>query len=120
MSMSIWIRAKQSLRTAVAATAVISMNTVPYAALAQSTASPTTTLIAPKATTPIQHVIVIIGENRTFDHVFATYQPQQGPNGEELALRRHRQCRWHAGSLLPKTPLRISPKRPRLTRMRRR
>jgi phospholipase C len=29
-----------------------------------------------KPTTPIQHVIVIIGENRTFDHVFATYQPQ--------------------------------------------
>src|SRR5258708_39960021 len=27
------------------------------------------------STTPIQHVIVIIGENRTFDHVFATYQP---------------------------------------------
>jgi phospholipase C len=28
--------------------------------------------------TPIQHVIVIIGENRTFDHVFATYQPRHG------------------------------------------
>ena len=27
--------------------------------------------------TPIQHVIVIIGENRTFDHVFATYQPKE-------------------------------------------
>src|SRR6201984_2103071 len=26
--------------------------------------------------TPIQHVIVIIGENRTFDHVFATYKPK--------------------------------------------
>ena len=25
--------------------------------------------------TPIKHVIVIIGENRTFDHVFATYKP---------------------------------------------
>ncbi len=25
--------------------------------------------------TPIKHVIVIIGENRTFDHIFATYQP---------------------------------------------
>jgi phospholipase C len=25
--------------------------------------------------TPIQHVIVIVGENRTFDHLFATYQP---------------------------------------------
>ncbi|MGE5052782.1 MAG: hypothetical protein ACM3WP_01350 [Acidobacteriota bacterium] len=29
-------------------------------------------------TTPIQHVIIIIGENRTFDHVFATYQPRHG------------------------------------------
>jgi phospholipase C len=27
-------------------------------------------------TTPIKHVIVIIGENRTFDHLFATYQPK--------------------------------------------
>ncbi len=25
--------------------------------------------------TPIRHVIVIIGENRSFDHVFATYEP---------------------------------------------
>src|SRR5271169_5378185 len=30
----------------------------------------------PATTTPIQHVIVIIGENRTFDHIFATYQPK--------------------------------------------
>jgi phospholipase C len=27
--------------------------------------------------TPIKHVIVIIGENRTSDHVFATYQPKR-------------------------------------------
>src|SRR3984885_1494456 len=26
--------------------------------------------------TPIKHVIVIIGENRSFDHVFATYKPK--------------------------------------------
>jgi phospholipase C len=26
--------------------------------------------------TPIKHVIIIIGENRSFDHVFATYQPK--------------------------------------------
>ena len=26
-------------------------------------------------TSPIKHVIVIIGENRSFDHVFATYEP---------------------------------------------
>jgi phospholipase C len=28
--------------------------------------------------TPIKHVIVIIGENRSFDHVFATYIPKKG------------------------------------------
>ena len=28
-----------------------------------------------ETTTPIRHVIIIIGENRSFDHVFATYQP---------------------------------------------
>ena len=27
---------------------------------------------------PIKHVIVIIGENRSFDHVFATYKPRPG------------------------------------------
>ncbi|HVB66921.1 MAG TPA: alkaline phosphatase family protein [Acetobacteraceae bacterium] len=28
--------------------------------------------------TPIKHVIIIIGENRTFDHVFGAYQPKHG------------------------------------------
>jgi phospholipase C len=28
--------------------------------------------------TPIQHVIIIVGENRTFDHLFATYVPPTG------------------------------------------
>src|SRR5579875_3203069 len=28
--------------------------------------------------TPIKDVIVIIGENRSFDHVFATYTPKKG------------------------------------------
>src|ERR1700751_601134 len=34
--------------------------------------------------TPIQHVIVIIGENRTFDHVFATYKPKHGERVSNL------------------------------------
>lgn len=34
--------------------------------------------------TPIQHVIVIIGENRTFDNVFATYQPPAGQTVNNL------------------------------------
>ncbi len=32
----------------------------------------------PHSDLAIQHVIVIIGANRSFDHVFATYQPQPG------------------------------------------
>jgi phospholipase C len=26
---------------------------------------------------PIKHVIIIVGENRSFDHIFATYQPKR-------------------------------------------
>src|ERR1700676_1692270 len=33
---------------------------------------------------PIKHVIVIIGENRPFDHVFATYQPREGEHVDNL------------------------------------
>ncbi len=36
---------------------------------------------APPATTPIKHVVVIIGENHSFDNVFATYQP---PHGQKI------------------------------------
>ncbi|HZZ17069.1 MAG TPA: alkaline phosphatase family protein [Candidatus Sulfotelmatobacter sp.] len=36
------------------------------------------------ASSPIKHVIVIIGENRTFDHVFATYQPKSGETVSNL------------------------------------
>jgi phospholipase C len=35
-------------------------------------------------TSPIKHVIVIIGENRSFDHVFATYQPKNGQTVSNL------------------------------------
>ncbi len=36
------------------------------------------------ARTPIEHVIMIIGENRTFDHVFATYSPKAGQTVNNL------------------------------------
>jgi phospholipase C len=41
----------------------------------------------PAAVTPIQHVIIIIGENRTFDHVFATYKPKGGQTVANLLSR---------------------------------
>ncbi|MFP5275679.1 MAG: alkaline phosphatase family protein [Acidobacteriota bacterium] len=34
--------------------------------------------------TPIKHVIVILGENRSFDNVFATYQPLHGQHVRNL------------------------------------
>ena len=37
---------------------------------------------------PIKHVIVIIGENRTFDHVFATYKPEAGAERSTTCCRR--------------------------------
>src|SRR5215469_14172575 len=37
-----------------------------------------------EARTPIRHVIVLIGENRTFDHLFATYVPKSGDSVKNL------------------------------------
>jgi phospholipase C len=37
-----------------------------------------------KTVTPIKHVIIIVGENRTFDHIFATYKPKAGESVNNL------------------------------------
>jgi phospholipase C len=37
-----------------------------------------------KTASPIKHVIVIMGENRTFDHVFATYEPRGNEHVDNL------------------------------------
>jgi phospholipase C len=38
----------------------------------------------PKTKSPIKHVIVIVGENRSFDHIFATYKPKHGQTIDNL------------------------------------
>jgi phospholipase C len=38
--------------------------------------------------TPIKHVIVIVGENRTFDHIFATYEPKKGESVDNLLSKK--------------------------------
>ncbi|MGA7047321.1 MAG: alkaline phosphatase family protein, partial [Candidatus Sulfotelmatobacter sp.] len=38
----------------------------------------------PTPITPIQHVIVIFGENRSFDQVFGTYVPRDGQTVHNL------------------------------------
>jgi len=43
----------------------------------------------PRATTRIQHVIVIVGENRSFDHLFATYKPAKPTESVDNLLYQH-------------------------------
>jgi phospholipase C len=38
--------------------------------------------------TPIKHVIVVVGENRSFDHVFATYKPKHGQHVDNLLSKK--------------------------------
>ena len=40
------------------------------------TETPTPAHASPNTATPIQHVIIIVGENRSFDHLYATYTPK--------------------------------------------
>jgi phospholipase C len=55
---------------------------VPTYASAESASAST------KTTTKIKHVIVIIGENRTFDHIFATYKPRSGESVNNLLSKK--------------------------------
>src|SRR5258708_39220958 len=41
-------------------------------------------LAQPDTASPIQHVIVVIGENHSFDNVFGTYTPGQGQSIDNL------------------------------------
>jgi phospholipase C len=47
-----------------------------FAASAQAQGDPDNAVDAIKTATPIKHVIIIVGENRSFDHLFATYMPK--------------------------------------------
>jgi phospholipase C len=48
-------------------------------------------------TTPIKHVIVIIGENHSFDNVFGTFQPPQGQTVNNLLSEGIVTCRGQSG-----------------------
>jgi len=64
--------ARKLIHPAVVAGAVIAVTATMTAAAAGSTPH---ARWGPPTTTPIKHVVVIIGENHSFDNVFATYQP---------------------------------------------
>ena len=58
--------------------------------------------------TPIKHVIVIIGENRSFDHVFATYKPKPD-RPSPTSLQRDHQSRWNARAQNTLSPHNTAP-----------
>jgi phospholipase C len=47
-----------------------------FGAAAQAQQDPDKAVDSIKTATPIKHVIIIVGENRSFDHLFATYVPK--------------------------------------------
>src|SRR5215471_8834360 len=57
-----------ALATGAAVAVTVMMTAAPAGSAARASG-------APRTTTPIKHVVVIIGENHSFDNVFATYQP---------------------------------------------
>jgi phospholipase C len=71
-------RAGGALRLGLGSIAVMQLALGPTLALAASAPDKVDTA------TPIKHVIVIIGENRSFDHVFATYVPKPGQSVDNL------------------------------------
>ncbi len=74
------------VRTAAMSLAVLQMSAGPV--LAATSQLPPGDIPSPGTlghpVSPIKHVIVIIGENRSFDHIFATYQPQPGQKVQNL------------------------------------
>jgi len=69
-------KARQHLAVGTSLVALVANLGAPFTAAAQEPAKP--------AASPIEHVIVIIGENRTFDHIFATYRPKSGQTVSNL------------------------------------
>ena len=71
---------KRQAAAKVSVLALVAQSMTPAFAAAQDNSA--------KTNTPIKHIVVIIGENRTFDHVFATYKPKQGERVDNLLSRR--------------------------------
>jgi phospholipase C len=69
------VAARQHLAVGASLFAIIANLGTPLPAAAQE---------HPQTATPITNVIVIIGENRSFDHVYATYQPKAGQTVSNL------------------------------------
>jgi phospholipase C len=71
---------RHALRIALSSLVLFQLSVGPVFAAAASPSDPG----LGNTITPIKHVIVIIGENRSFDHVFATYEAPKGEHVDNL------------------------------------
>ena len=69
----------KSCRTKIGAS--VSATILSAVGLAASVPAADTSVHEIRTATPIKHVIIIVGENRSFDHLFATYTPKNKENG---------------------------------------
>jgi phospholipase C len=75
----------KSRAKAAACASMFALSVFGFGAAAQAAADPDNAVDAIQTATPIKHVIMIVGENRSFDHLFATYVPN-GKNERVLNL----------------------------------
>ena len=109
-------RGWRSIQSGLCSLALIQFSlAAPLAAVAKAAES------SKEAATPIKHVIVIVGENRTFDHIFATYKPKgdqhvdnllsKGIVGEDGSPARHFSRAWQYSADVTDSPVfELSPK----------
>src|SRR5579864_1770302 len=60
----------------IAYASILAFSVFGLGASAHAQADPDKAVDSIKTATPIKHVIIIVGENRSFDHIFATYEPK--------------------------------------------
>jgi phospholipase C len=60
----------------IACACILALSVFGLALSAQAQGDPDKAVDKLKTATPIKHVIIIVGENRSFDHIFATYEPR--------------------------------------------
>ena len=61
---------------AIVCASILALSVFGLGSSAQAQADPDKAVDTIKTATPIKHVIIIVGENRSFDHLFATYEPK--------------------------------------------
>ncbi len=81
-SLSLLAKARQHVVVGTSLFALLVNLGAPVTSAAQEAA--TDRALATPTTSPIKHVIVLIGENRSFDHLFATYVPKPGESVSNL------------------------------------